>query len=67
MNNEEKLYQEALEFLDYFKKSTGEYISVSAIQRRFRIGYMKAARILDRMEKEGYVSEWDGANPRKIL
>ena len=42
-------------------------ISVSAIQRRFRIGYNSAAQILDRMEEMGVVAPADGARPRKIL
>ncbi len=42
-------------------------ISTSLIQRRFRIGYNRASRIIDRLEEMGIVSESDGAKPRKVL
>ncbi len=41
--------------------------STSMIQRAFRIGYNRAARILDLMEKDGVVGPMDGAKPREIL
>lgn len=40
--------------------------STSMIQRRFRIGYNRAARILDDMEQRGYVSPANGAKPREV-
>lgn len=40
--------------------------STSMIQRRFRIGYNRAARILDDMEQRGYVSPANGAKPRTV-
>ncbi len=42
-------------------------ISTSLLQRRLSIGYGKAAKIIDRMEELGFVSEADGNKPRKIL
>lgn len=42
-------------------------ISTSLIQRRFRIGYNRASRIIDRLEEMRIVSESDGAKPRKVL
>lgn len=42
-------------------------ISVSAIQRRLRIGYAHAARIIDEMEKSHIVSQFDGNKARTIL
>ncbi|MDO4710856.1 MAG: DNA translocase FtsK [Peptostreptococcaceae bacterium] len=42
-------------------------ISTSLIQRRFRIGYNRASRIIDQLEEMGIVSESDGAKPRKVL
>lgn len=36
------------------------------LQRKFQIGYGRAARIIERMEEEGIVGPADGASPRKV-
>lgn len=41
--------------------------SISLIQRRLRIGYNRAARLIERMEKEGIVGPPDGSKPREVL
>lgn len=41
--------------------------SISAIQRRFRVGYARAGRIIDQMTLSGIVSEQDGSKPRNVL
>ena len=41
--------------------------STSMIQRQFKIGYNRAARMIEVMEKEGVVGPADGARPRKVL
>ncbi|MDI7741720.1 DNA translocase FtsK [Lysinibacillus fusiformis] len=41
--------------------------SVSMLQRRFRIGYSRAARIVDQMEVRGVVGPPDGSRPRSVL
>jgi S-DNA-T family DNA segregation ATPase FtsK/SpoIIIE len=41
--------------------------SVSILQRRMRLGYTRAARIIDMMEQEGIVGPFEGSKPRKIL
>lgn len=41
--------------------------SISMIQRRLRVGYARAARLIDIMEQKRYVSEADGSKPRKVL
>ena len=41
--------------------------STSMIQRTFRIGYNRAARIIEMMEREGVVGKMDGVKPREIL
>lgn len=41
--------------------------STSYLQRRMRIGYNRAARIMDELEDEGVISEPDGSKPRKVI
>jgi S-DNA-T family DNA segregation ATPase FtsK/SpoIIIE len=41
--------------------------SISMIQRRLRVGYNRAARIIERMEREGVVGPSDGVKPREVL
>jgi S-DNA-T family DNA segregation ATPase FtsK/SpoIIIE len=55
-------YDEAVAFV----AETGQ-ASISLIQRRFRIGYNRAARIVEKMEKEGVVGPSDGVKPREVL
>lgn len=40
---------------------------ISMIQRRLRVGYARAARLIEIMEQKGYVSETDDSKPRKVL
>ncbi|MBR0050630.1 MAG: DNA translocase FtsK, partial [Firmicutes bacterium] len=44
-----------------------EQASVSMLQRRFRIGYNRAARLIDMMEERGIIGPADGMRPRKVL
>jgi S-DNA-T family DNA segregation ATPase FtsK/SpoIIIE len=59
----DEMYQKALEFAD----SMGE-VSISSIQRRLKVGYNRAARIMDLMEDDGLVGPPKGAGkPRNFL
>jgi S-DNA-T family DNA segregation ATPase FtsK/SpoIIIE len=59
---EDKLYDEAARFVVEAGKA-----STSLLQRRFRIGYGRAARLLDMMEHEGVVGPSEGSKPREVL
>lgn len=41
--------------------------SITMIQRRFGVGYARAARIIDQMEQNGFISPQDGSKPRQVL
>lgn len=47
--------------------STQKEISASLIQRRFQLGYPRAARIIETFEREGVVSGSNGSKPRQVL
>ena len=55
-------YHEALEVVMATRQA-----SISGIQRALRVGYNRAARIIDIMEKKGIVGPSDGAKPRQVL
>lgn len=59
---EDELFQEILAFAI----ETGT-ISTSMIQRKFRIGYNRASRIIDALEEKGYISGANGSKPREVL
>lgn len=62
MGDDEELYQQALDVLKSSKRA-----STSNIQRRLRIGYNRAARIIDLLEDNGIVGPENGSSPREIL
>lgn len=59
---EDELYEEAVEAVRSAKKA-----SASLLQRRLRIGYARAARLLDIMEERGVVGPGEGAKPREVM
>jgi len=56
------LYDEAVEFV-----VKSQRVSVSSVQRRFKIGYNRAARIVEAMEAAGIVSKMEGNAQRDVL
>ncbi|KKP35528.1 MAG: translocase FtsK protein [candidate division TM6 bacterium GW2011_GWF2_32_72] len=59
---DDELYKEVLEFV-----SEMDEISISLLQRKFRIGYNRSARIMDMLEFEGQILPSDGGKMRKVL
>ncbi len=59
---DDSLFYEALVFV----AEQGQ-ASASALQRRFRIGYNRAARLIDMMEAEGFIAGQSGGKPRAVL
>ena len=47
--------------------STQKSVSASLIQRKFRLGYPRAARIVEVMENEGVIGPAVGSKPRQVL
>jgi S-DNA-T family DNA segregation ATPase FtsK/SpoIIIE len=61
-DEEDPAYDEALALV-----SRMEEVSVSKLQREMRLGYNKAAKIVERMEREGVVGPANGVKPRQVL
>jgi S-DNA-T family DNA segregation ATPase FtsK/SpoIIIE len=61
-DDEDPVYDEALALV-----SRMEEVSVSKLQREMRLGYNKAAKIVERMEREGVVGPPNGVKPRQVL
>ncbi len=59
---DDALYQEAVRVVCEMGRA-----STSTLQRRLRIGYGRAARLIDIMEKDGIVGAADGTKPREVL
>ena len=58
----DELFEDALRICVDMKRA-----STSVLQRRLRIGYGRAAAVLDQMEREGLIGKADGARPRPVL
>jgi S-DNA-T family DNA segregation ATPase FtsK/SpoIIIE len=64
--DEEQEYDERYDDAIALVTKTGQ-ASISMIQRHLRVGYNRAARMIEVMEKEGVVGPSDGAKPREVL
>jgi DNA segregation ATPase FtsK/SpoIIIE, S-DNA-T family len=62
LGDDEELYEQAVDVLKSTKRA-----STSMLQRRLRIGYNRAARIMEIMEEKGIVGPENGSSPREIL
>lgn len=62
MDEDDPLYNEIVEFA----VKTGK-ISASLIQRKYRLGYNRAARIIDLLEERGIIGPQNGSKPREVL
>lgn len=59
---DDEIIEQALEVIRQTKRA-----STSSLQRRLRIGYTRAARVMDQLEERGIIGPPDGAGPREIL
>jgi S-DNA-T family DNA segregation ATPase FtsK/SpoIIIE len=62
MDDDDDLYEDAKAAVIEAKKASTSYL-----QRKLRVGYSRAARLMDILEKRGVVGPADGAKPREIL
>jgi S-DNA-T family DNA segregation ATPase FtsK/SpoIIIE len=58
----DEMYDEAVRLVVEMGKA-----STSTLQRRLRLGYSRAARLIDMMERDGIVGPADGSKPREVL
>ena len=61
-STDDVLYQDVRQFLDEIDE-----ISISLLQRKFRIGYNRSARIIDMLESQGLIMPQDGGKTRKVI
>jgi S-DNA-T family DNA segregation ATPase FtsK/SpoIIIE len=57
----DEMYDQALAIVTETQQA-----SISMIQRRLRVGYNRAARMIEQMERDGVVGPADGAKPREV-
>lgn len=60
--DEDELFEDALRLV-----VEAQQASISMLQRRLRIGYSRAARLIDIMESKGFVGPYEGSKPRQVL
>jgi S-DNA-T family DNA segregation ATPase FtsK/SpoIIIE len=62
VDGDDELFQDALCLVVESNQA-----SVSMLQRRLRIGYTRAARLIDALEEKGYIGSYEGSKPRQVL
>lgn len=62
LEDEDELIDEAIKVI-----ITDQTASVSMLQRKLKIGYARAGRIIDQLEQKGIVGGYEGSKPRKVL
>jgi len=60
--DEDPLLEKAIEVVIQSRSA-----SVSLIQRRLRVGYTRAGRLIDMLERRGIISGYEGSKPRRVL
>ncbi|MNJ70855.1 DNA translocase SpoIIIE [compost metagenome] len=58
----DELFDQAVQIVVEAKQA-----SVSLLQRRMRVGYTRAARLIDSMEARGIIGPYEGSKPREVL
>jgi S-DNA-T family DNA segregation ATPase FtsK/SpoIIIE len=58
----DRLLQDAVGVVQEYDRA-----SASLLQRRLKVGYARAARIIDQLEARGYIGPFDGSNARQVL
>lgn len=72
-SNEKALVEESEEYIDPLFSDAVEFamklgkISASLLQRKFKLGYARASRLIDKMEENKIISEYQVTKPREIL
>jgi DNA segregation ATPase FtsK/SpoIIIE-like protein len=61
-DTDDVLYQQVVAYVD-----SVDEISISLLQRKFKIGFNRSARIIDYLEKQGRIMPPEGAKPRKVI
>jgi S-DNA-T family DNA segregation ATPase FtsK/SpoIIIE len=62
METSDELYAAAVQYV-----VQEQMASVSMLQRRFKVGYARAGRLIDEMEKRGVIGPHEGSKPRQVL
>ena len=60
--DEDDLLEEAIRLV-----AQTQTASVSMVQRRLRVGYTRAGRLIDMLERRGVISGYEGSKPRQVL
>ncbi len=61
IEEQDELFEEVCRFV--YEQGTA---STSSIQRKYHIGYNRAARLIDMLENNGFISEQRGSKPREV-